>query len=72
MFANPYAADLGGRNPLKALAETPATDSSGGGVRGDRRHVERTYAPGKWSFRQVLVHLAQAELALPRGRGLPW
>ena len=25
---------------------------------------ERSYAPGKWSFRKVLVHLAQTELAL--------
>ncbi len=25
---------------------------------------EGTYAPGKWSFRKVLVHLAQTELAL--------
>lgn len=25
---------------------------------------ERTYAPGKWTARQILVHLAQSELAL--------
>ena len=25
---------------------------------------ERTYAPGKWTARQILVHLAQTELAL--------
>ena len=25
---------------------------------------ERTYAPGKWSIRVVLIHLAQTELAL--------
>ncbi len=25
---------------------------------------ERTYAPGKWTARQVLIHLAQTELAL--------
>jgi hypothetical protein len=25
---------------------------------------ERSYAPGKWSARQILVHLAQTELAL--------
>jgi hypothetical protein len=25
---------------------------------------ERTYAPGKWTARQVLIHLAQAELAI--------
>src|SRR4030095_7189775 len=26
---------------------------------------ERSYAPGKWSIRKVLIHLAQTELALP-------
>jgi hypothetical protein len=25
---------------------------------------ERTYAPGKWTARQILIHLAQTELAL--------
>jgi DinB superfamily len=62
--ANPYADDLGAARPLDALAETPLRM---------RRLVERwadadfegTYAPGKWSFRKVLIHLAQTELALP-------
>ncbi len=62
-IANPYGADLGSRAPLDALAETP------GRIRvlveqwGDDR-FERSYAPGKWSARKVLVHLAQTELAL--------
>jgi hypothetical protein len=63
-IANPYGADLGTRAPLEALAETPGLI---------RAHVEGwsdadfegSYAPGKWSFRKVLVHLAQTELALP-------
>lgn len=64
MHANPYGADLGDRDPLTALAETPWqieaivrdwTDAQ----------FERTYAPGKWSARKILVHLAQTELALP-------
>jgi hypothetical protein len=62
--ANPYGDDLGARRPLDALAETPLRI---------RQVVERwtdadfegSYAPGKWSFRQVLIHLAQTELALP-------
>ena len=62
--ANPYGDDLGARRPLDALAETPLRI---------RQLVERwtdadfdgSYAPGKWSFRQVLIHLAQTELALP-------
>ncbi len=60
---NPYADDLGSRNPLDALADTPLQ------IRAlvetwpaDR--WERTYAPGKWSARRVVVHLAQTELAL--------
>ena len=60
---NPYAADLGDRDALEALAETPGRiraaveDWSAG-------DFERSYAPGKWSIRKVLVHLAQTELAL--------
>jgi hypothetical protein len=59
----PYTPYLGGRDPLAAIGEslervlvltrdwTPA-------------RFERSYAPGKWSARQVLTHLAQTELAL--------
>jgi hypothetical protein len=60
---NPYAEDLGSRAPLEALADT---------ADGIRRLVEpwstetfeRSYAPGKWSAREILVHLVQTELAL--------
>lgn len=63
MPLNPYAADLGSKDPLKALADTPRK------IRSlletwSARQWERTYAPGKWSARRVLIHLAQAELAL--------
>jgi uncharacterized damage-inducible protein DinB len=61
--ANPYAEDLGNRKPLEALVDTA-----------DRIHrlvgewsadaFENSYAPGKWSARQIIVHLAQTELAL--------
>jgi len=62
--ANPYGDDLGDRDPLMALAETPERI---------RRlltswtveQFERTYAAGKWSVRRILIHLAQTELALP-------
>jgi hypothetical protein len=59
----PYTPYLGSRDPLVAIREslervlvltrdwTPA-------------RFERSYAPGKWSARQVLTHLAQTELAL--------
>ena len=63
MNKNPYAADLGDLDPITALARTPQqirrivdgwTDEQ----------FERTYAPGKWSARKILVHLAQTEQAL--------
>lgn len=60
---NPYAADLGDREPLDALADTP------GRIRElvqcwTAERFEKTYAPGKWSARRILIHLAQTELAL--------
>jgi hypothetical protein len=30
----------------------------------ESRQFERSYAPGKWDARQILIHLAQSELAL--------
>jgi DinB superfamily len=63
MSKNPYAADLGSADPLKALSETPRKIRTLLGT-WSARQWERTYAPGKWSARRVLIHLAQAELAL--------
>jgi hypothetical protein len=61
--ANPYADDLGGQQPLHALSETPNRIRQLVEHWNDDR-FERSYAPGKWSARLVLVHLAQTELAL--------
>jgi hypothetical protein len=63
MQKNPYASDLGSVDPLKALAQTPRK------IRAllekwSARQWERSYAQGKWSARRILIHLAQAELAL--------
>jgi hypothetical protein len=60
---NPYAADLGPLDPLKALAETPKKIQALVGTWPGRRWA-KSYAPGKWSARRILVHLAQTELAL--------
>ena len=63
MHRNPYSDDLGSRDPLDALADTPFTIEKL--VRqwpSDR--WDKSYAPGKWSARRLLVHLAQIELAL--------
>src|SRR5262245_58895893 len=59
----PYSSDLGDRDPVNAMREATArirvlTDGW------TTQQFERTYAPGKWTARQILVHLAQTELAL--------
>ena len=60
---NPYGADLGDRDALDALGETPARIRSAV-ERWSDAQFERSYAPGKWSVRKILIHLAQTELAL--------
>jgi hypothetical protein len=59
----PYTNDLGNREPIAALRETTSRIGAiaGGWPAAD---FERSYAPGKWSARQLLIHLAQTELAL--------
>ena len=59
----PYTADLGDRDPIAAMHETPErirAVTSGW----TSEQFERTYAPGKWTARQILIHLAQTELGL--------
>ncbi len=66
--ANPYAGDLGTADPLVSLRETPGRYRALLGS-WTPEQFERPYAPGKWSARQVLIHLAQAELMIqPRVR----
>ncbi len=63
MQKNPYAEDLDSAEPLTALDETPKRIRAlveGWSV----VEWERSYAPGKWTARQVMIHLAQTELAL--------
>jgi hypothetical protein len=59
----PYTNDLAGREPIAALRETTARigELARAWAPAD---FERSYAPGKWSARQILTHLAQSELAL--------
>src|SRR6266516_4411530 len=59
----PYTNDLGGREPLASMRETVHR------IRAlahqwSPAQFERRYAPGKWTARQILIHLAQTELAL--------
>src|SRR2546423_14848590 len=59
----PYTADLGDREPLEAMrtAVQRFRQMTAGWL---PAQFERTYAPGKWTARQILIHLAQTELAL--------
>src|SRR5215218_2478398 len=59
----PYTADLGERDPIAALRETPVRIRAIAGA-WSPADFERSYAPGKWPARQILTHLAQSELAL--------
>ena len=59
----PYSPELEDREPLNAMRGTVAR--VGALVSGwTPLQWERRYAPGKWSARQVLIHLAQTEIAL--------
>jgi hypothetical protein len=61
--STPYTPELEGKDPLVSMRETiPAIAAVVGGW--TAAQFERPYAPGKWSAREVLIHLAQTELAL--------
>ena len=63
MVANPYASSLGDRDPVASLAETPERLRTAV-ERFRASELELSLAPGKWTVRQILVHLAQTELAV--------
>jgi DinB superfamily len=57
----PYADLMSSEDPLSLLASTP--DRVAELVRGwDARRWSRTYAPGKWTAAQLVLHLAQDEI----------
>lgn len=58
---NPYAKELGDREPVAVLAATPAQ------IRAEIARIgadafTRTYAEGKWNVAQILTHLVQCEI----------
>src|SRR5579871_6043504 len=58
---NPYASFLGDKNPSEVIAGTAQQLSDL--VRGlSAEQVNRTPAPGKWSVREILCHLADCEM----------
>ena len=61
VFKNPYAADLGDRVPLDALADA-ADVIRRTCAAFDASRWAASYGPGKWTAAEILVHLAQIEM----------
>lgn len=58
---NPYQSFLGSRDPMTVIPETPALLRAAVARHAGKLDVPR--APGKWSPRQILGHLADTEIA---------
>jgi uncharacterized damage-inducible protein DinB len=59
---NPYSGHVGGAAPMEVIAETPGRLESLIETIGPDR-LETPPAPGKWSARDIVAHLADAEVA---------
>lgn len=59
---NPYRRFLGEREPVSAMAETAKRIQALFTALGPQGQG-KTYAPGKWSARQIICHLADCEIA---------
>ena len=59
---NPYARQLGTRDPLKVVATTARHLEQLSVALGPAR-IEESPAPGKWSPLEILCHLADCEIA---------
>ena len=58
----PYSQDLGDREPIGAIRDSLSRIHTLASA-WSPREFDRGYAPGKWSAREILTHLAQTELA---------
>jgi uncharacterized damage-inducible protein DinB len=58
---NPYDSFLKGQNPVSVIAATPGKLESIAQTLGPA-NLEKSPAPGKWSAREILCHLADCEL----------
>ena len=61
MNMNPYAEHLGKRDPHEVIASTGPRLQALLATLGDKG-ADRSPAPGKWSARQILCHLADCEI----------
>ncbi len=59
---NPYASYLGTQDPVTVLSATASRLQQIAGSLGEKR-IAAPLAPGKWSPREVFIHLADCELA---------
>ena len=59
----PYTTDLAARDPIEAIGDTVARIEAMTAT-WTPAEFERRFAPGKWSARQILTHLAHTEIAL--------
>lgn len=59
---NPYASHMGKQTPLDVISETPRRLTQLVETIGPDR-LEKPPAPGKWSARDIVSHLADAEVA---------
>jgi hypothetical protein len=57
---NPYASQLGNQDPMRVLSETAVRLNQLAAALKDR--IDTPPAPGKWSPREILVHLADTEM----------
>lgn len=60
---NPYAGHLGNHAPLDVISETPGRLAELVKTIGAER-LDLPSAPGKWSARDILAHLADSEIAI--------
>jgi uncharacterized damage-inducible protein DinB len=62
MSVNPYSAFLGGQEAIEMIATTPARLAAlTAGLSAEQ--ADAPTAPGKWSVRQMVAHLADCEIA---------
>src|SRR5438445_10209911 len=59
---NPYASYLGDRNAVEVISATPKQLSGLSSSLGPSG-MKKSTAPGKWSAREILCHLADTEIA---------
>ncbi|HKW74387.1 MAG TPA: DinB family protein [Terriglobales bacterium] len=59
-MTNPYAPNLAGKDPVKVISETANHLERLSKTIGPKR-IDQPRAPGKWSAREILCHLADCE-----------